>query len=237
MTELEKCMAGEDYNCHDKIFLDFKSHARKLLQEYNALAYEQKEEKEKILKELCGKIGTKVSVASPFICDYGRNIFMGNNVSVNMNCTFVDCNEIIIGDNVLIASNVQLYTATHPAPLAERYVQNPETGELVRHTYALPIKIGNGCWLGGGVIVLPGVTIGDGSVIGAGSVVTKDIPENSLAVEEQDSTTTLRGEKDFAIACIGRLSDPKNREVKNVFLSLKASVNDMYNSSRCLCNV
>ena len=65
MTELEKCMAGEDYNCHDKIFLDFKSHARKLLQEYNALAYEQKEEKEKILKELCGKIGTKVSVASP----------------------------------------------------------------------------------------------------------------------------------------------------------------------------
>ena len=182
MTELEKCMAGEDYNCHDKIFLDFKSHERKLLQEYNALAYEQKEEKEKILKELCGKIGTKVSVASPFICDYGRNIFMGNNVSVNMNCTFVDCNEIIIGDNVLIASNVQLYTATHPVELAERYVQNPETGQLVRHTYALPIKIGNGCWLGGGVIVLPGVTIGDGSVIGAGSVVTKDIPKNSLAV-------------------------------------------------------
>lgn len=182
MSELEKCMAGEDYNCHDKIFLDFKSHARKLLQEYNALAYEQKEEKEKILKELCGKIGTKVSVASPFICDYGRNIFMGNNVSVNMNCTFVDCNEIIIGDNVLIASNVQLYTATHPVELAERYVQNPETGELVRHTYALQIKIGNGCWLGGGVIVLPGVTIGDGSVIGAGSVVTKDIPKNSLAV-------------------------------------------------------
>lgn len=182
MTELEKCMEGKDYNCHDKIFLDFKSHARKLLQEYNALAYEQKEEKEKILKELCGKIGTKVSVASPFICDYGRNIFMGNNVSVNMNCTFVDCNEIIIGDNVLIASNVQLYTATHPVELAERYVQNPETGELVRHTHALLIKIGNGCWLGGGVIVLPGVTIGDGSVIGAGSVVTKDIPENALAV-------------------------------------------------------
>ena len=182
MTELEKCMAGKEYNCHDKIFLDFKSHTRKLLQEYNALAYEQKEEKEKILKELCGKIGTKVSVASPFICDYGRNIFMGNNVSVNMNCTFVDCNEIIIGDHVLIASNVQLYTATHPVESAERYVQNPETGELIRHTYALPIKIGNGCWLGGGVIVLPGVTIGDGSVIGAGSVVTKDIPENSLAV-------------------------------------------------------
>ena len=182
MTELEKCMAGEYYNCHDKIFLDIKSHARKLLQKYNALAYEQKAEKINILKQLFGGIGTNVSVGLPFICDYGRNIYVGNNVSVNMNCTFIDCNKITIGDNVLIASNVQLYTATHPVELAERYVQNPETGQLVRHTYALPIKIGNGCWLGGGVIVLPGVTIGDGSVIGAGSVVTKDIPENSLAV-------------------------------------------------------
>lgn len=184
MTELEKCMAGEYYNCHDKIFLDIKSHARKLLQEYNALAYEQKEEKISVLKQLFGGIGTNVSVGIPFICDYGRNIYVGNNVSVNMNCTFVDCNTITIGDNVLIASNVQLYTATHPVELSERLTPNwsIETAQYFCRTYALPIKIGNGCWLGGGVIVLPGVTIGDGSVIGAGSVVTKDIPENSLAV-------------------------------------------------------
>ena len=184
MTELEKCMAGEYYNCHDKIFLDMKRNARKLLQEYNALAYEQKEEKINILKQLCGGIGTNVSVGLPFICDYGRNIYVGNNVSVNMNCTFVDCNKITIGDNVLIASNVQLYTATHPVELSERLTPNwnEETEQYFCRTYALPIKIGNGCWLGGGVIVLPGVTIGDGSVIGAGSVVTKDIPANSLAV-------------------------------------------------------
>lgn len=184
MTELEKCIAGEYYNCHDKIFLDIKSHARKLLQEYNALAYEQKEEKISVLKQLFGGIGTNVSVGLPFICDYGRNIYVGNNVSVNMNCTFVDCNTITIGDNVLIASNVQLYTATHPVELSERLTPNwsIETEQYFCRTYALPIKIGNGCWLGGGVIVLPGVTIGDGSVIGAGSVVTKDIPENSLAV-------------------------------------------------------
>ena len=182
MTELEKCLAGEYYNCHDKIFLDFKSHARTLLQKYNALAYEEMELKRSILKELFGGIGIQVSVAPPFLCDYGRNIYIGNNVSVNMNCTFVDCNRIVIGDDVLIASNVQLYTATHPVELAERYVINPETGQLHRRTCALPIKIGNGCWLGGGVIVLLGVTIGDGSVIGAGSVVTKDIPQNSLAV-------------------------------------------------------
>lgn len=182
MTELEKCLAGECYHCHDNIFLEFKSRARALLQTYNALAYGETERKIGILKELFGKIGTKVSVASPFLCDYGKNIYVGNNVSINMNCTFVDCNRITIGDDVLIASNVQLYTATHPIKFTERYVQDPETGELHRRTYALPIRIGNGCWLGGGVIVLPGVTIGDGSVIGAGSVVTKDIPENSLAV-------------------------------------------------------
>lgn len=101
MTELEKCLAGEHYNCHDKIFLGFKSHARTLLQKYNALAYEETELKSSILKELFGGIGTKVSVASPFICDYGCNIYIGNNVSINMNCTFVDCNRIIIGDDVL----------------------------------------------------------------------------------------------------------------------------------------
>ena len=174
MTELEKCMTGEYYNCHDKIFLDIKSHARTLLQKYNALAYEQKTEKINILKQLFGGIGTNVSVGLPFICDYGRTIYVGNNVSVNMNCTFVDCNKIMIGDNVLIASNVQLYTATHPVELSERLTPNwnMETEQYFCRTYALPIKIGSGCWLGGGVIVLPGVTIGDGSVIGAGSVVT-----------------------------------------------------------------
>ena len=184
MNELEKCMAGECYNCHDKIFTGFKASARKLLAEYHALAYEQKEEKTAILKRLFHKVGTNVSVASPFLCDYGRNISIGNHVSVNMNCTFVDCNTITIWANVLIASNVQLYTATHPVELAERLTPDwdPESEQYFCRTYALPIRIGNGCWLGGGVIVLPGVTIGDGSVIGAGSVVTKDIPPNSLAV-------------------------------------------------------
>lgn len=184
MNELEKCMAGKYYNCHDKIFLAFKAQARKLLKEYNALSYEQKEEKSGILKQLFGKIGTNVSVGLPFICDYGRNIYFGNNISVNMNCTFVDCNKITIGDNVLIASNVQLYTATHPVELSERLTPDwePNGGRYFCRTYALPITIGNDCWLGGDVIVLPGVTIGEGCMIGAGSVVTKDIPENSLAV-------------------------------------------------------
>ena len=183
-NELEKCMAGEYYNCHDEIFLQYKTQARKLLKEYHALAYEQKNEKADILRQLFGSIGANVSVGQPFICDYGQNIYIGNNVSINMNCTFVDCNRITIGDHVLIASNVQLYTVTHPVELSDRLTPdwNPESGQYFCRTYALPIRIGSGCWLGGGVIVLPGVTIGDGCVIGAGSVVTKDIPENSLAV-------------------------------------------------------
>lgn len=184
MTELEKCLAEEYYDCHNEIFLQLKQKTRELLREYHALQYDQKEEKTAVLNRLFNRIGTNVSVAQPFLCDYGYNIYIGNNVSINMNCTFVDCNKIEIGSNVLIASNVQLYTAAHPVELAERLTPDwsPDTGEYFCRTYALPIKIGNGCWLGGGVIVLPGVTIGDGSVIGAGSVVTKDIPANSLAV-------------------------------------------------------
>ncbi|MCI8613817.1 sugar O-acetyltransferase [Parablautia intestinalis] len=184
MTELEKCMAGKIYDCHNETFLYLKEETRRLLREYNSLRYERKEEKRDILNRLFHQIGTNVSVAQPFLCDYGKNIYLGNNVSINMNCTFVDCNKIEIGDNVLIASNVQLYTATHPIELSERLTPDwsKETGQYFCRTYALPIKIGSGCWLGGGVIVLPGVTIGNGSVIGAGSVVTKDIPENSLAV-------------------------------------------------------
>ena len=184
MTELEKCMAGQYYDCHDEIFLEFKRNARKLLKDYHELAYEQKEEKRSILQQLFGSIGSNVSVGLPFICDYGRNIYLGDNVSVNMNCTFVDCNKITIGNNVLIAPNVQIYTATHPVELNERLepVEKQNGIEYIRHTYALPVTIEDGCWIGGGVIILPGVTIGRGSVIGAGSVVTKSVPSNSLAI-------------------------------------------------------
>lgn len=184
MNELEKCMAGECYDCHDEIFLGYKSDARNLLSQYNLLPYDKKEEKNKVLSSLFASIGTNVSVGSPFICDYGKNIYIGNNVSINMNCTFVDCNKIEIGSNVLIASNVQIYTATHPVELKERLTPNWnfQSGEYFCRTYALPVKIGSGCWIGGGVIILPGVSIGDGTVIGAGSVVTRDIPDNCLAV-------------------------------------------------------
>jgi len=183
-TELEKCLAGEYYDCHDKVFLEFKTKARELITQYNTLSYDEKDKRSGVLKELFGNIGSNVSVGNPFICDYGRNIYIGNNVSINMNCTFVDCNKITIGNNVLIASNVQIYTAAHPIELEERLIPDwtPESEKYFCQTLALPVAIGDGCWIGGGVIIVPGVTIGAGSVIGAGSIVTKDIPPNSLAV-------------------------------------------------------
>lgn len=183
-TELEKCLDGEWYDCHDEIFIQFKGNARRLLEKYNSLSYENKKERYFLLKELFGSMGSNVSVGHPFICDYGRNIHIGNNVSVNMNCTFVDCNKITIGNNVLIASNVQIYTAAHPIELGERLTPDwtPDSDEYFCRTFALPVTIEDGCWIGGGVIIVPGITIGKGSVIGAGSVVTKNIPSNSLAV-------------------------------------------------------
>lgn len=183
ISELDKCMASEIYDCHDKIFLDMKEKARHLVLEYNALDYANKARKTQVLKELFGGIGENASVRSPFLCDHGCNIYLGNNVSVNMNCTFIDCNKIIIGDNVLIGPNVQLYTAAHPVELAQRLTPDwdASSGEYFCRTYSKPITIEDGCWLGGGVIVLPGVTIGRGSVIGAGSVVTRDIPNNVIA--------------------------------------------------------
>ena len=183
-TEMEKCLAGEWYDCHDPAFLKLKGKIIDLLMKYNSLPYDNKEEKYKILKEMFGSIGTKVSVGHSFICDYGCNIHIGNNVTINTGCTFIDCNKIVIGNNVLIAPNVKIYTVTHPVELIERLtpVETENDIDLIRHTYALPVTIEDGCWIGGGVIILPGITIGKGSVIGAGSVVTKNIPANSLAV-------------------------------------------------------
>lgn len=184
MTEWEKCMAGEIYDCHAPIFIERKARASALCERYNSTPYTDKPERTRILHELFGSIGSNVSVGDHFTCGFGCNIRIGNNVSVNLNCTFIDCNSITIGDDVLIAPHVHLNTATHPVEWEER--ANPEwaPGSSVYRwrTYAKPIRIGSRCWLGAGVIVLPGVSIGEGSVIGAGSVVTRDIPPHCVAV-------------------------------------------------------
>ena len=181
-TELEKCLAGEVFNGGDKELATMALNAKRLLKELNNTDYADVELKRNILQKLFGKIGENVHLDIDFHCEYGKHIFVGNQVVINMNCTFVDNNIIEIGNNVLIASNVQLYTATHSTKVHERIMNDEEIKTGICKTYALPIKICDGAWIGGGSIVLPVVTIGKNSVIGAGSVVTRSIPDNCVAV-------------------------------------------------------
>ena len=150
----------------------------------NETDYADTEQRKRIFHDLFGKMGEHVHIDIDFHCEYGKHIFIGDQVIINMNCTFLDDNIIKIGNNVLIAPNVQLYTATHPINANERFVNDwdERSGDLFFRTKALPITIEDNVWIGGGTIVLPGITIGRNSVIGAGSVVTKSIPTYSVAV-------------------------------------------------------
>ena len=156
---------------------------RKLTREYYLSDYDDIEKRTAILQELLGSIGENVAIDTPFHCDYGKNIFLCNDVIINMNCTFVDNKPIRIGNRVLIASNVQIYTSSHPILPQERLVPDwRERRTTFFRTFARPIEIKDNVWIGGGCILLPGVTIGENSVIGAGSVVTSSVPGNCVAV-------------------------------------------------------
>lgn len=157
--------------------------ARELTRQYYMSDYEDTEGRMAILRRLLGGMGENVAIDTPFHCDYGKNIFLGNDVIINMNCTFVDNKPIRIGSRVLIASNVQIYTSSHPVLPGERLVPDwKQWGTTFFRTYARPIEIEDNVWIGGGSILLPGVIIGENSVIGAGSVVNQPIPPNCVAV-------------------------------------------------------
>lgn len=182
MTEREKMLAGELYDCGDAELLSQWHKAKNLVRSYNNINSENTKEKEKILSELLGGMGKNLWITAPFFVDYGNNIYFGNNCEVNMNCTFLDDNIIHIGDNALIAPNVQIYTAFHPTNSLERFGKPKKDGSFeFCKTQTAPVTIGNNVWIGGGAIIMPGVTIGNNVVIGAGSIVTKDIPDNSIA--------------------------------------------------------
>lgn len=180
MTEREKMLAGLLYDCGDEELLKQWHLAKNLINKYNNLKSEDEENKNKILDELLGGRGENLWITSPFYVDYGNNIYFGNNCEVNMNCTFLDDNKIIIGDNALIAPNVQIYTAFHPTNCNERFGTKKDGFNFCK-TLTAPVTIGNNVWIGGGAIILPGVTIGDNVVIGAGSVVTHSIEDNVIA--------------------------------------------------------
>ncbi|MDD2961241.1 MAG: sugar O-acetyltransferase [Muribaculaceae bacterium] len=177
-SEKEKMLNGEVYNPSDPELIDRWHRAKQLQKEYNNCDTLDGNKLESILEELIGDRGDNVWITAPIYVDYGENIYIGNNVEINMGCTFLDCNKITIGDNSGIGPNVQFYAVGHPINAQERLSGN---GDLWKSNSA-PITIGKNVWIGGGSIILQGVTIGNNTTIGAGSVVTKDIPSNVLAV-------------------------------------------------------
>lgn len=174
MNEKEKMLAGELYqaNYDDELFIE-RQKAKELCYEYNNIKPTDLGKRKELMKKILGKTKEQFLIEQPFICDYGYNIEIGENFYSNHNLTILDGNKVKFGDNVFIAPNCSFYTAGHPLD-AEMRNKGIE--------YAKPIEIGNNVWIGGNVVVLPGVKIGDNTVIGAGSVVNKDIPSNVVAV-------------------------------------------------------
>ncbi len=172
MTELEKMLAGERYDFSDAEIAEHFREARQRVERFNRTSPYDVSEYEEALRTLIPDVPASVKIIQPFFCDLGWRIDLGEEVFINMGCTFLDCGGVTIGARTKLGPNCQLYTPQHPVDYMER--RRPvET--------SLRITIGEDCWLGGGVVVCPGVTIGARSVVAAGSVVVHDIPADSLA--------------------------------------------------------
>jgi maltose O-acetyltransferase len=173
MSEMrERMRRGELYRWDEALAADH-ARAQALLERYNATPHADQASRDVILRELLGEVGERVMVKAPFRCDYGTQISLGAGTFVNFDCVMLDCAPIRIGEACQIATRVQLLTATHPIEPGPRR-DGWESAE--------PITIGDNVWLGGGVIVCPGVTIGNDAVVGAGAVVTSDLPAGVVAV-------------------------------------------------------
>jgi len=171
-TEKEKMLAGELYDPLDAELSAERLNARLLLAALNETREDETAERSSLLRELLPNAGEGLWLQPPFYCDYGYNIKLGEKVFFNFNCVVLDVTFVTIGSRTLFGPNVQVYTATHPMNHKER---------AAGLEFAKPITIGEDVWIGGSVVICPGVTIGDRSVIGAGSVVTKDIPADVFA--------------------------------------------------------
>lgn len=173
MTEWEKAQKGYLYDAnYDPDIIDKRTRCADLCYEYNMCKPSDMNKQQIILHRLLRKIKGNIVVTSPFYCDYGINISVGENFYTNHNVTILDAAEVSFGDNVFIAPDCVFSTAGHPLDAAQRN-QGLEI--------ALPITVGNNVWIGTHVSVLPGVTIGNNVVIGAGSVVNRDIPDGVVA--------------------------------------------------------
>lgn len=170
-SQKERMLAGDLYVADDPELAADNRRISAWMDRYNASQTLGQPERQALLEEMFGSVGTGCNIRPPFHCDYGYNIHCGPRVYFNTNCVILDVCRVSIGGGTLFGPAVHIYTATHPLPAAAR--KTSESGK--------PVIIGSNCWIGGGAIILPGVSIGDNCVIGAGSVVNRDIPPNSLA--------------------------------------------------------
>ena len=172
MNQKERMLAGLPYLSFEDGLFEERQRAKELCYRINNCMPSDVDTRNKYLKVLIPNTKGEFYIEPPFRCDYGSNIILGENFYANYNLTVLDCARVVIGDNVLIAPNVCITTAGHPIHYMSRR----------KYEYADEITIGNNVWIGANVVINPGVKIGDNSVIGSGSVVTKDIPDNVVAV-------------------------------------------------------
>lgn len=172
MTERERMLSGQLYDAGDETLTAARGRAKRLTWRYHQLDPTDWDSRTQILQELLGHLGEDSWIEPPFRCDYGTQISIGDHFFANYDCIFLDVAPITIGNQVMFGPRVCLYTAGHPLDAATR-----NTGL----EFGKPIAIGDDVWLGGNVVVLPGVTIGAGTVVAAGSVVKRDLPPHVLA--------------------------------------------------------
>lgn len=173
MSEKQKMLAGELYRPGDPELQADHAAAKAWMVRYNAAFGDTPAVRGALLKERLGSVGKDAVVRAPFHCDYGYNIYLGDDVFLNFNCVILDMVAVSIGAGTQIGPAVQIYAADHPRGAEERR-SGLEFGR--------PVVIGEHVWVGGGAIILPGVTIGDGALIGAGSVVTRDVAAGATVV-------------------------------------------------------
>jgi maltose O-acetyltransferase len=173
LTEKQKMLAGELHSASDPELQADLAATQLWLARFNAALGQPITERRAMLSERLASVGRDVDVRPPFFCDYGFNIYLGDNVFLNFNCVILDVVEVTIGALTQIGPGVQILTADHP-----RDVETRRDGL----EFGRPIHIGAEVWIGGGALILPGVTVGDGAVIGAGSVVTRDVPAGARAI-------------------------------------------------------
>ena len=219
MTEREKIHAGVIYQPNDPTIMEEQLGYLDLMDEYNRTSRRNQTERQEMLKKLFAEIGENCYIESPYFANWGgHHVHLGSNIYANAGLKLVDDTHIYIGDCTMIGPNVVIATAGHPIDPTLR-------GKGLQ--YNLPVRIGRNCWLGAGVIVMPGVTIGDNSVIGAGSVVTKDIPSGVVAVGNPCRILREIGQHDREYYWRDKTIDPKLFEELDSFTP-GVSISDIF---------